>query len=317
MIKQVARGRHGAENLSLGEAEAAFGALLRQDADQMQLGAFLIAQRMKGETAEELAGFVRAARNSTDGYEHLTVADAVDLPCYAGKRRAAHVYLAAALQARDAGIRVFAHGVKTIDGRVSAGQVLQAAGVRSVGSLQEAVQVLQAEGIVYADLSDLCPDLFRLYQLRARLGLRTVANTVARLLNPMRCAGQLNGFFHTPYADYMGNANVLLGQLRSLVFMGAEGEPELYADRQKLILMQQGDALSHVQFKAAGAEPYPRTGMDLSLLQKQSLALFGGQTCPREDAVIGRMREAFGWAADGQLPYGWTEKRQHEGGWND
>jgi len=311
LIKQVARGRHGAENLTMADAELAFAAMLRPDADPLQLGAFLIAQRMKGETSAELAGFVRAARNSIASFAEFTAPDCVDLPCYAGKRRAPHAYLAAALQARDAGIPVFVHGVSSIDERVSAGDVLQSAGVQRAATLQEAVPILQADGIVYVDLSDLCPDLFRLYQLRSRLGVRTFTNTVARLLNPMCCAGQLNGFFHTPYADYMANANVLLGQTRSLLFMGAEGEPELYADRQKLILKQQGDAISQVQFKEAGEEPYPRAGMELSLLQQQSLSLLAGQANAREDAVIRRMCEAFDWACHGEMPQTWQEESQY------
>ncbi|MDQ6993854.1 MAG: anthranilate phosphoribosyltransferase [Mariprofundus sp.] len=308
MIKRVARGRNGAENLNQQEAASLFDKLLLAEADPLQLGAFLIAQRMKGETAAELAGFVEAARL------HIALAPVippltVDLPCYAGKCRAPHAYLKAAINARDAGIPVFVHGVKAIDGRISAGQVLQAAGVACVDNLIDAADLLHRQGIVYVDLSDLCPDLFRIYTLRERLGVRSFANSVARLLNPMACAGQLNGFFHTPYADYMAKANVLLGQPRSLLFMGAEGEPELYADRQKVIKKQQGAEISNLQFKAANASPYARESMDLSTLQQQSELLLAGKSSEREDAVIKRMGEAFAWAAHGyQLGNEWREE---------
>jgi len=283
-----------------------FSALLGPDADPLQLGAFLIAQRMKGETSAELAGFVDAARATIAGFDQIrAAAGAVDLPCYAGKRRASHAYLVAAMQARDAGIPVLIHGVEHIDGRITAWQVLQGAGVQRAASLHEAGQILAREHIVYADLADLCPDLFRIYALRPRLGVRSFANTVARLLNPLQCDGQLNGFFHTPYADYMATANSLLDQPRSLIFMGAEGEPELYADRQKVMLMQQGQTMNRLSYPPAGLDVYPREAMDAGLLLRHFTAMLEGDGNGRENAVIARMGEAFGWAATGDFPTVW------------
>jgi len=311
-IKRIARGKHGSEHLNQTEARTAFHALLQPDADALQLGAFLIGQRMKGETSAELAGFVEAARLQIPDYGRFDTPDhAVDLPCYAGKRRAAHAYLAAALRMRDTGIAVCIHGIEQIDGRISALQILQAAGIKAASTLADAHSILAEDRIVYADLRDLCPDLFRIYALRNRIGVRSFANTVARLLNPMRCDGQLNGFFHTPYADYMAQANQRLGQPRSLIFMGAEGEPELYADRQKIMLKQQGECLHRVSFPAAGLPPYPRQAKDLMLLKQHSCAMLDGSdsdTCgnERERIVIDRMCEAFTWAAGGDFPATWT-----------
>jgi len=309
LISRVARGKNGSQNLSQQEATLVFDQLLAVDADELQLGAFLIAQRMKGECSDELAGFVEAARLHINDFSAVVApAGAVDLPCYAGKRRAGHAYLVAALQARDAGIPVFVHGVEHIDGRVTAWQVLQDAGVKRANSLHEAADLLSADGIVYADLSELCPDLMRIYGLRPRLGVRSFANSVARLLNPLRCEGQLNGFFHTPYADYMAGANRLLGQQRSLIFMGAEGEPELYADRQKLVVRQMGVRVRRLSFPEAGLQAYPKEVMDLKLLQQHSAAMLHGELDEREAIVVQRMREALDWASSGRSPERWREE---------
>lgn len=299
LIGRVARGERGSENLNRQEAAAIFRELLRPEADELQLGAFLIALRMKGESSDELAGFIDATRSAIIGYGKTRVPEqTVDLPCYAGKRRAAHAHLAAALRARDAGVPVFVHGVEHIEGRVTAWQVLSGAGVRRAADLSEAADILNAEGIVYADLGQLCPDLFRLYMLRSRLGVRSFANTVARMINPLGCAGQLNGMFHTPYADYMARANVLLGQPRSLIFMGAEGEPELYASRQKLTRMQSGEDIIDVRFSDYKCEPYPRQSLlppgDIS---RQFDDMIAGNGSVREEFAIDRMLHAFGWAA--------------------
>jgi len=308
LIKRVARGKNGSEHLTREEASTVFGQLLSPDVDELQLGAFLIAQRMKGETSGELAGFVEAARLRIEGFASVSgPAGAVDLPCYAGKRRAGHAYLAAALKARDAGIPVLVHGVECIEERVTAWQLLQQAGVKRAVSLVEASDILNCDGIAYIDLSDLCPDLYRIYSLRPRLGVRSFANTVTRLLNPLSCHGQLNGFFHTPYADYMAAANILLGQVRSLIFMGAEGEPELYADRQKLIVKQQGERVNRVAFEEAGEQPYPRDALDSDSLLLQSLSMLEGDMGGREKAVVQRMGQAFSWASTGKEMHDWRE----------
>jgi len=306
LIRRVARGKHGAEHLSRMEACEVFGHLLDEQADLLQLGAFLIAQRMKGETSAEIAGFVDASRTWIEGFGDVQApSGCVDLPCYAGKRRAAPVHLAAALQAREEGIPVFVHGVEQIDGRLTAWQALETAGAKRAGSLAEAWRVLNGEGIVYADLAELCPPLFRIYNLRPRLGVRSFANTVARLLNPLRCAGQLNGFFHTPYADKMAGANVLLHQPRSLVFMGAEGDPELYAERQKVVAMQSGAKIDMLDLPDCGCDPYPKEKGEPEAVAARFGSILSGEMDAREAATLDRMLAAFRWAAGGELPAEW------------
>jgi len=150
------------------------------------------------------------------------------------------------------------------------------------------------EGMVYIDLKDLNHNLFRIFHLRERLGVRSFANTVARLLNPLQCGRQLNGLFHTPFAQHMAQANVLLGQQKSLIFMGAEGEPELYADRQKLVKQQLGEVITDVDFRDCGFEIYPKQPVqDLQQLHHDFQRMLTGDRTDREQAVITRMKEAF------------------------
>jgi len=319
-IHRVARGKHGAENLNRQEAAALFAALLAPDADPLQRGAFLIAERMKGETQTELAGFVDAARASIEGFGGISgdasaPQGAVDFPCYAGKRRAAPVHLAAALAARDRGIAVLVHGISAIEGRISAWQVLQKAGVSRAENIAEAVSCLHSDGIVYLDLADCCPGLFDILALRSRLGVRSFAHTVSRLLNPLHCAGQLNGIFHTPYATLMTQVNVLLGQPRSLIFAGAEGDPELYADRQKALFVQTGDAVAACSYAAAGCEAYPRQAVnDLQTLCISLSSILEGDAHGysahnlREQAVMRRMQQAFDFASAGVWPIDWKKE---------
>ena len=312
LIHRVARGRHGAEHLTREGARAALTALLpAADGDgaamfqvAVQLGAFLIAERMKGETADELAGFVEAVRAATPGFgEARAPAGAVDLPCYAGKRRAPPLHLVAAVTAaREDGIPVLAHGLGEIPGRMAAGEALARLGVRRARTLPEAARILEGDGIAWLDVRDACPPLFRLLGLRSVLGVRSFAHTVARLLNPLGCDGQLNGVFHPPYVDRMARVNTLLGQPRSLVFMGAEGEPELHADRQKRMVWQEGGRCWAVRIPDAGAAAYPREQAAEDARRGWPARDVGDE---RSEAVMARMREAFRLAGRGERPAGW------------
>jgi len=306
-IHRVARGKHGAQDLSRDEAQSVFSALLHPDADALQLGAFLIAERIKGESASELAGFVDAARSRIRGFGTYEAPEgAVDVPCYAGKRRAAPLHLLAALQARDDGIPVFVHGVARIEGRVTAWQALERLGVKRADHLRTAKEILVGDGIVYMDIEDICPDLFRMLHLRSRLGVRSFAHTVARMINPMRCAGQLNGMFHTPYAHHMAEANTLLGQHCSLIFMGAEGEPELYADRQKALLLQQEEQICSLQYMDAKGEVYSKKSYNkINELKDLTLVMNKADLSLREVSVLKRMGEAFRLVSMGTLPEEW------------
>jgi len=190
------------------------------------------------------------------------------------------------------------HGVEHIEGRITAWQILQTQGIKRANSLPEAHNIMNNDGMVYMDLAEISPDLHRVYALRQRLGVRSFSNTVARLLNPMQCEGQLNGFFHTPYADYMAEANVLLGQPRSLIFMGAEGEPELYADRQKIVKMQRASDISDIRFEDCGHSPYPKEKKPcLNDLIEEFYGFLLKYEDSRELSTLQRMKSAFLWAS--------------------
>ena len=308
-IHTVARGQHGARDLSRAEAAAAFAELLRDDADPMQVGALLIGLRMKGEASEELAGFVEGARSGIAGYGGIAMAQAVDLPCYAGKRRATALHLLAAIRAARSGVPVLIHGLRRIEGRLAAGDLLAAAGIAPAASLSEAKAQLEAAGIAWLPLDGFAPQLAELFALRARLGVRTCVHTVARLLNPLQAGGQLNGFFHTPYGALMGECNALLGQRQSLLFMGAEGEPELYADRQKLLLWQQGEQLQPLAYPEAGGAHYPKEEAEpAALLARFAALLAGAEPDAREAATLMRMQQALVAVQSGLLPGDWQLK---------
>ena len=304
LIHKVARGRKGSENLTREEARAALAALLGDDADPVQLGAFLIAMRMKGETAEELAGFVEAVR------AHMPEAPAapkraVDLPCYAGKARRAHLHLVAALRAAKEGIAVCVHGAHPIPGRVSAYEAAQALGIPVARDVHHAAALLHDRGIAFLPLEAFAPALAEMLALRARIGVRSFAHTVARLVNPLRLAGQLGAYFHLPYAARMAKANALLAQPRALIFQGREGEPEPAPARSAPVVLQAQDALLRLRSPQMGLVAYPRMPKPREALLDELRRWREGRLQPEEEQAVAQMLAMFRWAAGGVRPQNW------------
>src|ERR1700760_5006946 len=105
-IRLLGRGKTLSRGLSAEEAERAMAMILDGEALPEQVGAFLMLLRMKEETGEEIAGFVRAARARL---APPRLRPDLDWPCYAGKARRPPWHLLAALRLAGAGRRVFLH----------------------------------------------------------------------------------------------------------------------------------------------------------------------------------------------------------------
>jgi len=108
-IAILGRGKSLTRALTLAEAEAAMAMILAGEARPEQIGAFLMLLRVKEETGEEIAGFVRAVRAS---FPAPAIRADLDWPSYAGKRRRLPYFLLAALTIAGAGWRVAMHGLE-------------------------------------------------------------------------------------------------------------------------------------------------------------------------------------------------------------
>ena len=309
LLGRIARGQKGSRPLNREEARWLFDSLLKPDVDPLQLGACLVALRLKEETEEEITGFIEAARKRCDGFGDATApAGAVDLPCYAGKRNSSPVHIIAALKSRDAGIPVVVHGLSEIENRVTAWQSLKSAGVRRAATIAESVKVLAGEGIVWMDIADICPGVHGFLKLRHKMGVRTVASTVARMINPLGCDGQLSGASHNPFIGRMCRINAMIGQKRSFIFRGTEGEPELDPKAGPNLAIQQSDSIQRVDcgLEAKGVTARTKIGTDKIL--DRFKAMLTGDMDEEEKWLLERQMESFRWASTGILPADWTSE---------
>jgi anthranilate phosphoribosyltransferase len=218
-IKDIGRGRDGARALDRAQAEDLMGQILDGHVSDLELGAFCIAMRIKGETDQEMAGFLDATHARLQHIRATT--PVVVLPSYNGARKLPVLTpLLAHLLARE-GLAVVMHGTATESARITSQDVLSAMGVPPLSQ----PRAVQAGEVVFAPTEVLCPNLKRLLDVRRVVGLRNPAHSLVKLMNPTTAADALlvGSYTHPEYAVSMAATFELTGA-RALLLRGTEGE---------------------------------------------------------------------------------------------
>jgi len=225
-IRIIGRGQRAGRTLTMQEAEQAMSMVINGQATAEQKGAFLMLLRVREETAEELAGFSLAFRAFTPkDISELTVD--LDLGCYAGKRRHLPWFLLSAMLLAQSGKRIFLHGTHEPDSkRLYLKEVLPQIGFEVAQNSEQAQIALDTFGFAYMDLKQINPQLDDIIQLREQFGLRSCANTLARMLNPSNSANSLQGIFHRKVDEKHQQTAALLHDQNVLCFRGEGGEVE-------------------------------------------------------------------------------------------
>jgi anthranilate phosphoribosyltransferase len=229
-IQILAKGRNGMRSLTQDEAYEAMQMIARYDVEPEQLGAFLMLMRVKEETAEEVAGFTLALRESLPT-ANFNVRPAIDWAAYAGKKRHLPWFVLAALIVSAQGYPVFMHGMHREDERVYAPEALQVLGIEIAESIQSAETQLNQYGFSYLPIDKLSPLTAELIHTRELFGLRPPLHTVARMLNPFAAPLTIMGVFHPNYSYIHQHAARLLQQPNGLICKGEGGEFERIPDR--------------------------------------------------------------------------------------
>ncbi len=233
-IRILGKGKKGSRSLSQEEASAAMSMIMDNKIEPVQLGAFLMLMRVKEESAEELAGFVKAARDAFKQPEHAVSVD-LDWSSYAGKRRHLPWFLLSALLLADNNISVFMHGASGHSkNRIYTEDVLPIFGIKPASSLDESAIQLEQNHFSYLSLRHFCPRLYEMIELRQLMGLRSPVHTLARMLNPIQAKYSIQGIFHPGYRPVHQQAALLLGD-NITVFRGESGEAERNPDVDCLV----------------------------------------------------------------------------------
>lgn len=229
-IQTLGKGKRGARDLTLKEAEQAMDMILSGQVEPVQLGAFLMLMRVKEETAAEVAGFVRASRQSLPIQQDFPAVD-LDWSAYAGKRRQLPWFVLSALLLASHGIRVLMHGISAnTPDRIYAPAALKSLGIEACQSFEQAALQLRQRNFAFIPLQVMNPELQRIMDLKEILGLRSPVHTVVRMLNPAAAAASIIGIFHPGYDETHQAAGKILQDGNLAVFKGEGGESERNPD---------------------------------------------------------------------------------------
>ena len=223
-VATLGRGQGRSRALTRTEAADAMDLLLAGTPDPLQVGAFLMLLRYRGEDPDEIAGFVASAHAAC-----AIPGTSVDLdwPSYgAGRTRGAPWFLLAALALAQSGVRVLMHGSNEFSGGTTVPQALAQLGISPAPNAGEVRRQLDSASFAYLPIASLCPPIADLLGLRRLFGLRSPINTVARLLDPADARAGVDGVFHPPYIETHLATAERLGRPRLLVLKGGGGEAE-------------------------------------------------------------------------------------------
>ena len=262
-IKEIGRGKAGARSMSREDARMLYGAMLARRVSDLELGAILLSMRIKGESVDEIAGFLEAAEAS---FEPL-VAPAgstfapVVIPSYNGARRMANLTPLLVLLLVREGVPVMLHGVLDDPNRVTSAEILQLLGVPMSRSVAAAQAQLAGGMPAFMPIDVLAPAMAGLLALRRVLGVRNSTHTLVKIMQPFKQpALRLCSYTHPEYlamlTAYFSTAAV---HARGDVFLmrGTEGETVANVKRaQQIDWLHQGQRTTLME-KQLSADALP------------------------------------------------------------
>ena len=260
------------ENLSEEEAASAFETIIRGDATQVQIAGFLVALRMKGETAEEITGFARTARAMATP---IQVDGALLDTCGTGGDGLAtfNISTLAAIVAAACGARVAKHGNRAASSLCGSADVLEKLGVKIDLPPEGVARCIEEAGIGFLFAPIFHPSFRFAGVPRRELAIRTVFNVLGPLCNPAGAKYQALGVADGAMAAKMADVLLRLGVERAIVFHAADGMDELSVASASFVIEIDGTR-----------KEYELDPADLGLARAPIESLRGGG--PDENAAV-------------------------------
>jgi anthranilate phosphoribosyltransferase len=276
--------------LDRSQARSVMDVVMAGEATPVQVAGLLVALRARGETVDEMAGFVDSMRAHATPLE-LGVA-AIDT-CGTGGDRANtfNISTAAALVAAGAGVKVAKHGNRAATSRCGSADVLEALGVTIALGPDGVRRCVEDAGIGFCFAPTFHPAMRHAGSARKELGVRTIFNVLGPLANPARVRRQALGVAAPALAPLMIRVLQELGHERALVFYGEDGLDELTTAAPSRIFELDGGSVREFRLEPQELGLGRSTTGDLlggtppenaGILQ----GIFEGAKGPRRDVVL-------------------------------
>jgi anthranilate phosphoribosyltransferase len=233
------------ENLTLDESYDVMLRIMSGDINNILLSAFLVALKSKGETAEEIAGFVKAMREKS---LKIKADDAIDVCGTGGDSSGTfNISTAAAFVAAGAGVKVAKHGNRSVSSSSGSADVLKELGVNIEMKPELAEESLNKIGITFLFAPLYHPAMRFASETRKELGIRTVFNIIGPLTNPATVRRQMVGTFNNNTAKLLCNASVSLDYDKIKIICNADKYDEILMNETTKIF-EYNSSIGHSEY---------------------------------------------------------------------
>jgi anthranilate phosphoribosyltransferase len=277
-------------DLTLEETSGVLSVIMEGEASEVQVAAFLIALRTKGETVDELAGLARTMRAFATAVP-IAGEGLLDTAGTGGGRRTFNVSTTAALIAAGAGCAVAKHGNRSATGLSGSADVLEALGVRIDLDPRAVARCIEEVGFGFMFAPAHHPATRYVVHVRRALAVRTIFNFLGPLTNPAGASHQLIGVSDAAYLRTMAGALALLGTGHALLVCSDDGLDELsISDATQVVELVAGELREYrVTPEQAGLERHPAHAVpsgDPGANAATTLAILAGERGAARDMAL-------------------------------
>ncbi len=274
MIREAIGKVVGGEDLSFREAQEVMEEIMSGEATPAQIGALLVALRMKGEKPEEIAGMAISMRRKAVPVRPRRK-DLVDT-CGTGGDGAGtfNISTAAAFVVAGAGLGVAKHGNRSVSSRCGSADLVEALGIKLELPPEELARCIDEIGIAFLYAPFLHPAMKHATPPRREIGIRTVFNILGPLANPAQVKRQIIGVYDPSLTEVLAEVLRILQAEHALVIWGDGGIDELSLSGPNKI----------TELKGGEIRTYFLDPQDLGLPKAPAEELRGGT--PEENASL-------------------------------
>ncbi|KOP82973.1 anthranilate phosphoribosyltransferase [Cytobacillus solani] len=217
ILQQLSEGK----SLSSDEINRASESLFSKEITDSEIAAFLIGLKMKGETAEEIAGIAAALRERSLKFDKR-IPDIMD-NCGTGGDgvKSFNISTTSAFVIAGAGIPVAKHGNRSISSKTGSADVLEQLGIDLASTPEVTEETLEKVGIAFLYAPHVHPQLKKIMKVRKDLRIPTIFNLIGPLTNPVELETQLLGIYRRDIVVLFAEVLKKLGRKRAIVINGA------------------------------------------------------------------------------------------------
>ncbi len=280
------------ENLTLDEAKAVMRLLLSGEATQSQIGSFLTALRIKGETIDEIVGCATVMQELAEHVKPKTSIPYIDFVGTGGDgANTFNISTTAAFVAAGAGVPIAKHGNRAISSRSGAADVLEALGINIMLEADKVEECIEKVGMGFMFAQVFNKSMKYVGQARSEMGIRTIFNILGPLSNPSNAKGALIGVYSESLTEPFAKAMHAMGVERAIIAYGETGMDEITTVGKTHISEIKNDTVVSYDvrpedFGIAGASIEDIKGGKGEENAEITLSILKGEKGPKRDIVV-------------------------------